>query len=87
MKNPCYNCIVRACCTVFCEDKEGYSEDLNTYITHLGTKYIYSKSGNKRKKVPKHIKDQWTHLIRCQKINLQEINNIVDRVLIHEESM
>ncbi len=79
MKNPCKHCIVKACCTQFCDDKENFTDYLNNGITFFGLNHIYSKNGNKKKKVPRAIRLQWEHKNKLQKINIQEINTIINR--------
>jgi len=87
VKNPCDICIVKACCTLFCKDKEFYTERLNTEVTQL-RRHIYSVSDNKKKKIPRTIRLHWESKTKLQAMNLREINNILDRGTSgHEKSM
>jgi hypothetical protein len=78
MKNPCDVCIVKACCTLFCEDKVDFTSCLNEEVAST-RKYIYSISGNKRKKVSRNITLQWESKQKLLKINLREIKTIINR--------
>ncbi len=78
MKNPCNICVVKACCTLFCDDKVNYTSCLSEEVAST-RKYIYSISGNKRKKVSRNITLQWESKQKLQKTNAQEIRTIIDR--------
>ena len=87
MKNPCDVCIVKACCTQVCKDKENYRGEVNKILDGL-MPYTFSKNGHQRKKIPQNIYIHWQKKIRLQKINHQEINRIVGRIFSnHAESM
>jgi hypothetical protein len=87
MKNPCDVCVVKACCTQVCKDKENYRAEVNKILDGL-MPHVFSINGHQRKKIPQNIQTHWTKSIELQKINHQEINRILNRVFLnHAESM
>ena len=77
MKNPCKDCVVRACCGTICPDKENYRTLLQNGLKNLSD-YIYSKNGYRRKKIPKHILKQqrvYSAKLSENQIDMQKIRS------------
>ena len=53
MKNPCNNCIIKACCTKLCKEKETYTEQVLVQLSLFCKEHIYDVFGN----VIKHQND------------------------------
>lgn len=80
MENPCNKCIIRACCTKLCKQKELYTETILLQLSVFCRENIYDAKGfpltnSKDKSIKKKLS---SYKRVCEKNN-KEISNIILR--------
>lgn len=83
MKCPCKVCLIQPCCNQFCSDEREYRHYLN-YNINGGHKFIYSKNGNRRKRIPEVKRLQYNSFIEKWNQHVIIANRIIYRKQMEE---